>query len=179
MDKDQAIYGLAMPFDDSYWEYDKWTDTITYERTNRNAVVFDTIVGATIDHDYSRTLGDIRDNLIVRANEYGVVFKLIPNCPEGFSAYKKVKRGALKHCSVSYLVRQSATDTEEERRAAKKFKELGWKEKVKVKRYKKVLLFEICLTNEPANASTFCTTDKNHPMLKGIDWNTPLPEKVF
>jgi HK97 family phage prohead protease len=168
---EQAIYGMAMPFSNMYWEYDRLTNTYTIDKTNRESVVFDTIVGATIDHDYSKALGDIRENLTVKANEHGVCFKLIPNCPLGYSAYKKVKRGALRHCSVSYLVRESGIDEQEEQRAAQLFETLGWNERVVVNEYKKILLFELCLTNNPANYATFCTTDKDHPLLKGVIWN--------
>jgi phage head maturation protease len=168
---DKAIYGLAMPFNDIYWEYDRLTNTYTIDKTSRGAVLFDTIVGATIDHDYTKALGDIRENLIVKANEYGVCFKLTPTCRLGYSAYKKVKRGALRHCSVSYLIREASKDIDGEQHAKQLANTLGWNERIIVNKYKKIILFELCLTNNPANAATFCTTDKNDPRLKGVEWD--------
>lgn len=168
---ERAIYGLAMPFKDMYWKYDRLTNTYTFDKTNKESIIFDTVVGITIDHDYSRSLGDIRDNLIVKANEHGVCFKLIPNDPLGYSAYKKVKRGALRHCSVSYLVRKTNRDVKAEQQAADLLNTLKWNERIVVNEYKKILLFEICLTNYPANPATFCTTEKDHPLLKGVNWD--------
>ncbi|MBN6890037.1 phage head maturation protease [Cytobacillus horneckiae] len=167
---EKAIYGLAMPFNDGYCEYNQLTNTFSFDKTNKDSVIFDTIVGATINHDYSQCLGDIRDNLIVKANEYGVCFKLTPNCPLGYSAYKRVKRGALRHCSVSYMVRESNKDEQVGKKAEALFRNVGWDERVIVNEYKQILLFEVCLTNNPANDITFCTIDPNHPLLKGVEW---------
>lgn len=167
----KAIYGLAMPFNDSYWSYDRFTNTYTFDKTSRESVVFDTIVGATIDHDYSKALGDVKENLTVKTNEYGVCFRLIPNCSLGCSTYNKVKRGALRHCSVSYLIRETKRNKQMEQQTMSLTKMFGWTERVVVNEYKKILLFELCLTNNPANDATFCTTDPNHPLLQGIEWS--------
>jgi phage head maturation protease len=174
---EKAIYGMAMPFNDSYWEFDHEQETFVFDKTNRDAVVIDGLVGATVDHDFSRTIGVTGENLFLQAHERGVFFKLIPDSPFGQSIYKKVKRGELRYCSCMYFVRSARRDYQAEDEAMTLARSFGIQEKVVVREYRRIILFEICLTNNPANKTTFCTTDENHPLLQGVTWENSFDGK--
>ncbi|GIP40779.1 hypothetical protein J31TS4_40590 [Paenibacillus sp. J31TS4] len=168
---EKAIYGMAMPLNDSYYDFDPASNTFTIDKTNPDAVIIDGYVGATMNHDFSRTLGLTGENLILQKNERGVFFKLIPDSPSGLSAYKKVKRGALRHCSCCYFVRKAPRNVQAEQMAAASASAVGIKENIIVREYRKIILYEVCLTNNPANKATFCTIDKDHPLLQGLKWD--------
>lgn len=174
---EKAIYGMAMPFDDSYWQYDETNKIFTIDKTNRESVVIDGIVGATVGHDFSRTLGVSGENLFLQVNERGVFFKLMPDTPLALSTYKKVKRGALRHCSCTYFVRDSVRDTEAEYKAIHEARSRGIADNIIVRKYRKLILFEVCLGNNPGNKSTFCTVDANHPLLHGLVWTNAVKQE--
>lgn len=171
MKTEKAIYGLAMPFDDAYFEYEQLTDRYTFDRTNKESVTLDSLVGVTLGHDYSKELGRTGSNLSIAIHDRGLFFKLIPESPIALSAYKKVKRGAIRHCSVSYLVKDRKRDIATEQRAKALARMINMTDNIVVKEYKKILVFEICIVNHPANKATFCTTDKNDPRLKGVEFD--------
>jgi len=168
---DKAIYGLAMPFNDSYWEYDFLTNTYTFEKTNRESVTIDRLVGATIGHDYLKELGRTGNNLTIKLHDRGLFFRLIPESPLALSTYKKVKRGLIRHCSVSYVIEERQRDYEAEERAKALSQLIYLCSNIVVKEYKKLLVFEVCIGNHPANKATSCTTDKDHPLLRGVIWD--------
>lgn len=161
------IYGLAMPFKSSYWEYELLTNTFKFELTNRESVTFWKEIVLTLNHDYSKVIGTTDRNLSLKVTNEGVFFRLIVDTKEGLKARSEVSKGTLNHCSISYLHR-SVREPEEEQRVEQLGKLLGWDEKFVVTKYKEILVEEICLTNNPANDETFCTTNRNDPRLKGV-----------
>jgi HK97 family phage prohead protease len=130
------------------------------------------VVGATIGHDYEQELGRTdRGTLCIHINDRGLFFKIIPDSPLAWDAYRKVKKNQIRHCSLSFKVKQER-DFKEEQRAAELFELLNWKEKIIVQDYKMIKVFEVCICNSPANKDTWCTTNKNDPRLKGIQWES-------
>lgn len=158
-----------MPFNDCYVEYDQLTNSFICERTNKDSVLLDRLIGATLGHDYTKELGRTGSNLTIKVTEQGLFFRLFPVSSFALSIYKKVKRGVLRHCSVSYGVRDKTQDKETERRMSAISKLMD--NKVIVEEYRSILVFEISIGNHPANTSTFCTTDPNDLRLKGIKWD--------
>lgn len=169
---EKAIYGLAMPFNDSYMDYDFLTNTWIYEKTNQKSIVLDSVVGATFAHDYTKELGRTdKGTLSLVVNDRGLFFKIKPVSTLAFQMYKKVKNGAIKHCSVSYAVKKKQRDYEAEQQARALCNLIRFGSNVVVNEYKKLLVFEVSIGNNPANEATFCTTDANHPLLKGVRWD--------
>ncbi|WP_145524129.1 HK97 family phage prohead protease [Virgibacillus sp. SK37] len=167
----KAIYGLAMPFDDSYVDYIPLFNQYEIERTNKESVQLDTLVGATVEHNYIQELGRTDRNLDICVTDDGVFFRIIPDTKLGHSTYKKVSNGSLKYCSISYTVRKKKRDYKSEEKLSYLSKSLGWKDNFIVFKYAEILVFEICVTNNPANRATFCTTNKNDLRLRGVKWN--------
>lgn len=166
----KAIYGLAMPFDSIYWEYEKLTNTIKIETTNRESVSLWKEVVLTINHDHSKTFGSTDDNLFLAINDRGVFFKLYPNDRLGYKAYGEVSRKELRHCSITYI-RRFSRDLKIDEHAKGLSDCLGWTENIVVNKHDELLIDEICLTNEPGNKDTFCTTNSKDPRLKGVVWD--------
>ncbi|MEK3788064.1 HK97 family phage prohead protease [Paenibacillus sp. FSL K6-1230] len=175
----KAIYGMAMPFNSCYVDSpNKESEPFIVEKTNEESVFFDEMVGITLQHDYEKHFGTTNQNLTIKVTDNGVYFRLIPNTPLGLSVYKKVKRSALRHCSLSFIVPKRIRNIEIEDSKAPFLKAIGMDSDFIVKEYKKIIIYEICLTNGPANEETFCTTDPNDKRLKGIDWDgQPLPKE--
>lgn len=168
---EKAIYGLAMPFNGFYWEYERLTNTFIFEKTNKESVKLDSLVGATLEHDYLKELGRTGRNLFLTLHERGLFFKLIPDTPLANDAYGKVKRRQIKYCSVSYAVKEETRDAKAEIKAREIARLIGINEKIVVNMYKKILVYEVCIGNHPANKATFCTTNKNDSRLKGVKFN--------
>lgn len=166
----KAIYGLAMPFNDSYIDRIHVNNEFRLERTNKESITFDRLVGATLGHDYSKSIGVTRENLQFEVTDDGVFFKLIPLTPLGIETFEQVRDGKLRQCSISYVVKKKKRDHEAETKLKQLTSMLGWNDTCIVYQYTEIKVFEICLTNYPANENTFCTTNPNHPLLAGIDW---------
>ena len=167
---EKAIYGLAMPFNQYYKTYNQQTDTYELELTNYEVTMLWDIIQLTLDHDLSKVIGETNHNLIVKSDPVGIYFKMIPELPEGFKAYEDVKNGLLKHCSVT-LIRRKTRNHFEENKLISFARTMNINHNFVVKDHTDVLIEEVCLTNNPANPSTFCTADKDHPLLKGVRWN--------
>jgi len=172
---------MAMPFNDFYADIDSKKNTYLVNRTNRAAVYFDSKVGITLEHDYTQVFGTTEDGLQIQLADAGVFFKLTPNSPLGWSVYKKVKRAALRHCSISFrkiLTEQNASD---EKVCSEIFRSAGYTDEVTVHDLKKIIVHEICLTNGPANELTYCTTNAEDPRLKDLNWDNvpPMPEALI
>lgn len=180
MINDKAIYGMAQPFDDFYFKDDIKNGVFLAQRTNKSAVHFDSKVGMTLRHDYSQQLGTTDENLFLQVTDTGIFFKLIPNTAMGWSAYKKVKRAALRHCSLSYVLFAKERNIEFEKSVTTVFRSQGYTDQIVIEDYKNIMVFEVCLTNGPANKSTFCTTNKYDPRLDGLNWENiaPIPEAL-
>ena len=177
---EKAIYGMAQPLADFYHEQND--ETFVVQKTNRASVKFEPKVGITLGHDYSQVFGTTDENLFLQVSDRGVFFKIIPNCPLGWSIYKKVKRRALRHCSISFKAIQKQRNTDDEDYFGEVFRTAGVDDNILVEDYKKIVVFEVCLTNGPANTLTFCTTDAKDPRLEGLEWDNAgeyIPGKLI
>lgn len=177
---ERAIYGLAQPFNDIYLNE---TETgLKVEKTHKSAVFFDDVVGLTFDHRFGQVAGTTDDNLYLQVTDDGFYFKLVPNSPLGMSLWKKVKRNALRHCSLSYLPLAKRQNRGDARKIMRAFRAAGQGDSVQVEDYQKILIYEICLLNWPANELTFCTIDAQDPRLKGVsfrnDESIPLNHRI-
>lgn len=177
---EKAIYGMAQPFNDMYFETNS-DGAFKVEKTNRESVRFDTKVGMTLFHDFSMTFGTTDNNLFIQVTDTGIYFKLVPNSQLGWSVYKKVKRAALRHCSLSYSVIETERNAADERVATAAFRSRGYTDEVIVEDYGRIRVYEICLTNGPANKLTFCTTNANDQRLAGLSWDNiePIPQSLI
>lgn len=165
---EKAIYGLAKPFNALRPSHkDFLTNTYTFTTVEKEDVSFNDKVALTINHDYQYTFAVLGVNMSVRVTNEGIFFKAMPGTNEGFEAYEMVRRGILRHCSFSARVYE-----EEHKEMRDQYdycsKLFGWKEKIVFNKYTKFIVHEFCLTNIPANDATFCTTNLNHPKLKGV-----------
>lgn len=173
---EKAIYGLAMPFDDFYITPHEQSnvlrnDTFQVDTTNKESVTLDSLVGLTFDHDYLKEIARTGRNLQIKVTDKGVFFKAIPDNPFALSMYKKVKRGAIKYCSISYSIKEMEENNHSKENLEKVMSLCGVDDDVIVRDYKDILVYELCICNQPANELTFCTTDPNHPLLKGVRWD--------
>ncbi|WP_342410786.1 HK97 family phage prohead protease [Paenibacillus sp. FSL R10-2778] len=177
----KAIYGMAMPFNDFYADIDSKKNTYSVNRTNKAAVYFDSKVGITLNHDYNQVFGTTEDGLQIQLADAGVFFKLTPNSPLGWSVYKKVKRAALRHCSISFRKILTEQNASEEKVCSEIFRSAGYTDEVTFHDLKKIIVHEICLTNGPANELTYCTTSMEDPRLKDLSWDNvpPMPEALI
>lgn len=169
---EKAIYGLAMPFEDCYVDYYRLSNLYKIDKTNKECALIDSLVGITLGHDFAKELGRTGQNLQLVIGEGGIYFKLIPNSLEGYESFNLVKLGLLKHCSISYAIKRKRRDTQAEEKLKSLAKLMGWNEKFIVYEYTQILVYEVCLTNNPVNKSTFCTTNKHDARLKGIQWES-------
>lgn len=178
---EKAIYGMAMPFNDFYTESDSEKNTYSVDMTNHDAVFFDSKVGITLGHNYFQVFGTTEDGLQIQLTDAGVFFKLTPNCPLGWSVYKKVKRAALRHCSISYRRILTEPNVTKERAVTEAFRSAGHTDEISVNDLREITVFEVCLTNGPANKLTFCTTNVDDPRLKGLSWDNiqPIPKALI
>ncbi|MEK3736017.1 MULTISPECIES: HK97 family phage prohead protease [Paenibacillus] len=178
---EKAIYGMAMPFNDFYADIDPEKNTYTVDRTNKSAVYFDIKVGITLGHDYTQVFGTTEDSLQIQLADAGVFFKLTPNSPLGWSVYKKVKRAALRHCSISFRKILTEQNTGEEIRISETIRTMGYTDEIIVHDLREIIVHEVCLTNGPANELTFCTTNVEDPRLKDLSWDNvpPIPEALI
>lgn len=177
---EKAIYGMVQPFGDCYIDTNS-EGAFKVKKTNRESVRFDSMVGMTLSHDFSKTIGTTKENLFVQVTDSGIYFKLIPNSPLGWSIYKKVKRAALRHCSLSFTMIKTARNEVDEKTVTAAFRSQGYTDKVIVEDYRNIRVYEICLTNHPANKLTFCTTNEKDPRLTGLSWDSiePIPSPLI
>ena len=166
---EKAIYGLAMPFFSHYVDYDSLTNTFILEKGNQKCIEINGLIPATLSHDWEKIIGLSDSNLNVKINKHGVFFKLIPDSPLGMSAYKKVKNGAIRHCSISYIVRKCKENVEAEKRL--ELLACLMCNDIVVKEYTRIEVQEIGIGNHPKNPDTFCTTDPHDPRLKEVRWD--------
>lgn len=167
---EKAIYGLAMQFNVFCLGKDHLTDMLQLELSNYEVTELWDVIPLTLEHDKDKTLGTTENNLSLQMNESGVYFKYVATSPKGMEAYENVRNGSLRKCSVTYL-RKSECDPGLEKSVQSLAKIMKWDHDFLVKKHTELLLHEVCLTNNPANPSTFCTTDKDHPLLKGVKWD--------
>lgn len=170
---EKAIYGMAMPFNDNYADYYEIAQEFMIDRTNKEATKLDSLIGATIDHDFNLEIGRSNENLEVHVTNDGVFYKIVPATPLGHQTYERVKKGELNGSSISYVIKRKKRDYEAEQKLRYLSSLMGWKEQFTVFTYTEILVYELCLTNRPANEATFSTTDKNDSRLKGVRWKEP------
>lgn len=177
----KAIYGLAIHFADhcNYEEHDPETNTFRFFRFEPSSIRSDGLIGITLEHDFGKCLGRTDEgDLSIYITDIGLYFRLIPTTPAAMSAYKRVKRNALRHCSFccKYEYKNVSRNTRLEAAAKRKLSQFigSSDDNIVVETLANILLYEICLTNSPANQETFCTTDVHDKRLAGIDWNHPI-----
>ncbi|WP_046179240.1 HK97 family phage prohead protease [Domibacillus tundrae] len=168
------IYGRAMPLHDSYVEASTDITGEQYEVQlipDRSVIQLDTIIGATVQHDYCEEIGrSDKGTLDIVVNDTGVYFRIHCMTDRARRTHARIRRGELKHCSLSFTYK-SRQIIEKEQQAAQLTRALGWEHAtVKVNEYTEILIFEICVCDHPANHNTFTTTNGHDPRLAGIDW---------
>ncbi|HZG81775.1 MAG TPA: HK97 family phage prohead protease [Brevibacillus sp.] len=173
---EKFIYGLAIPFE-SYpcWKYDRDSRTYTFERINPTGIMTDGLVGILEGHSFDKQLGRTDDGtLSLYINDRGLFFRLSPENQAALSCYKRVKRNALRHCSMAYhFKKEDRIRISEDEEKVKHLYALDG-EKVIFQELREIQLYELTLTNNPAQDYTFCTTDKHDKRLQGIDWEKPI-----
>lgn len=169
--KEKAIYGLASTYKYPMIEYEFLSNLFKVNRLKPGSIKLDSLVGATLRHDYGKEIGRTDRNLSLILNDHGLFFKLIPETPLEFDTYKKVKKGLLTQCSCSYYA-ESKRDYEAETHLYTVNSLFNGNEKFEAYIQSNALLYEICLCEYPKNEETFCTTNKNDPRLKGIKWES-------
>ncbi|MUG43439.1 HK97 family phage prohead protease [Paenibacillus woosongensis] len=173
---EKAIFGCAIPFEDyPCWSYDEDSRTHTFERVNPLGIMTDGMVGMLEDHSFDKQLGRTDNGtLSLYINNRGLFFRLRPTNKAAYSCYKRVKRNALRHCSIGYLSHKKdlirVSDDEEK---IKKLQASG-DERVIFQELREIQLYEITLTNHPKQDYTFCTTNKRDERFVGIDWDKPI-----
>ncbi|MGG1661738.1 HK97 family phage prohead protease [Brevibacillus sp. NRS-1366] len=172
----KAIYGLSIPFENyPCWNYDEDGGTYTFERINPKGIMTDGLVGMLEGHSFDKQLGRTDDGTLdLYVNERGLFFRLIPANQAALSCYKRVKRNALRHCSIAYHIQKKdrvRIPVDEEK--IKQLQALG-DDKIIFQELRKIQLYEISLLNNPGQDGTFCTTDKHDYRLQGIDWERPI-----
>lgn len=176
---DRFIYGKAIPLaknDYPCWEYDPETDTYTFERINPHGILTDGMVGMLEAHSFDKPLGRTDDGTLnLYIHDSGLYFRLRAENPAAMSCYKRVKRNALRFCSIGYHLKKEdrIRVSVDEEKLKKIHSQLSGKEKVIFQELREIHLYEISLTNNPAQDGTFCTTDKHDKRLPVIDWNNP------
>lgn len=173
---EKFIYGLCLPFRDyPYWKYDQDSQTYIFERIHPNGIITDGLVGALEDHSFDKKLGRTDDGtLSLYLNERGLFFRLKPTNPAALSCYKRVKRNALRHCSIAYHFKKEdriRVNADEEK--IKELYEMNGDQAV-FEELRQIQLYEISLTNYPKLDYTFCTVDKRDKRLEGIDFDSPI-----
>lgn len=178
MSLEKFIYGLAIPTpknDYPCWKYDPDTKTYTFERINSAGILTDGLVGMLEDHSLDKQLGRTDDGTLdLYFNDQGLFFRLRAANPAALSAYKRVKRGALRHCSIAghFKHEDRVRLLKEEEKAKQIVRTIGC-DKVIFQELCEIHLYEISLTNNPLQDFTFCTTDQHDKRLPAIDWNNP------
>ncbi|MBE1557002.1 HK97 family phage prohead protease [Sporosarcina limicola] len=167
------IYGLAKKFDFISGIVIDGIEKCSY--TDSETVTYAKEVAMTLEHNPKQTLTTTAapeggELILVQTNK-GLYFRYAPLSVEGLRAYRHVKHRRLRQCSCIFRRGKLKRDIKNETRAKKLHPILN---DMSLYKDKKICLYEICLTNNPKDTKTFCTTDKDHPLLKGIEWITNI-----
>lgn len=170
---EKAIYGLAAQLDQVDFEIDD-NGGITYKFFDLDNIYFAKNIVLTLGHEPKKiiTSTNNRENgeLILVQKGYNLYFKFIPTTKDGERIYRYVKQRKLRQCS--YIARIIARGND-----LISHQKIGYLFDENEKMISQIPVFqEVCLTNEPANAATFCTTDVNHTLLCGITWQTNIEQ---
>lgn len=165
---EKAIYGLAADLQAVHFDIKKdFTEYFTV-----NHAQFASNIALTVEHEPKQlvTTTKNRENgelILVKIGSL-LFFKFIPTTPKGNRLYRYVKQQRLRKCS--YIFSKLGNETDE-----KSEEKMAWVLDKNDKIVKKnAMIFEVCLTNTPRDANTFCTTNVNHPLLRGINWETNI-----
>lgn len=163
---EKAIYGLAASFD--YPILNKNGQGMDYSTIEPTTVQFFKNVALSLDHVPKETITTTENcengELILVQRGWQLFFKFIPTNKNGERIYRYVKQRKYRHCSYSAKILKRVPNEDLQKRASW-FLDSG-----STVSKKHVGIYEVCLTNNPANNETFCTTDGNHPIFEGIDW---------
>ena len=165
---EKAIYGVAAIFDHpTVKSKGEKVDMYTIEPST---VQYYENVAFSLHHEPKQTITTTKnkDNgqLILVQKGKQLFFKFIPTTKDGERIFRYVKQRKLRQCSYSYYVLEKTPDDEIKRKVSWALDPGDTISKAHV------AIFEVCLTNNPADEETFCTTDKNHPLFRGIEWKT-------
>lgn len=163
---EKAIYGLAADFEAVHWDIKG--EKVEYFRVEPSTVQFAENVAFTLEHEPKHTLTTTKNEengqLIIVQKGPLLFFKFIPTTKDGERIYRYVKQRKLRQCSYIFRRLASIRDLKTEGK-------LSWAmDEGDTLLINHVGVYEICLTNNPRDKNTFCTTDVNHPVLKGIEW---------
>lgn len=165
---EKAIYGLAADFEAVH--VDIKGEEVEYYHVEPRTVQYAKNVALTLEHKPKQTITTTRNQengqLILIQKGSLLFFKFTPSTKEGERIYRYVKQKKLRHCSYTFRKLATLRDTKTERKTAWI---MGSGETIVINH---AAVYEICLTNTPRDKNTFVTTDKNHPLLKGIEWKT-------
>jgi phage head maturation protease len=155
---DKYIYGCAKCF--HFLEEENGE----FVALDRDSLKISSEVGLTLGHNMDQVLTTTaQNNLDLVIAKKGIYFRYHVTGEEGERAYWKVKNQALRHCSsIRY------TGHLEKWRGSNLF-------------YIEVdsVMYELCLTNSPADCETFCTTQADDIRLAPIDWSVkPIMDSV-
>ena len=157
---EKYIFGLSCDLDSVH--YDIKNDFITFFKIDK--VKFASNIRLTINHNADRVIADTKNNDLKLVQLGSLLFfRLRVDNEKHLEAYNSVLNGKLKHCS--YMIRK--TNVTPCNDIMKSFKDNS------NDRFEMVegVVFEICLTDSPRDANTFATTDRQHALIRNIDWS--------
>lgn len=165
---EKAIYGLAADFEAVHWDIKG--ENVEYYHVEPSTVQYAKNVAFTIDHKPKQTITTTKNEgngqlILVQKGSF-LFFKFTPTTKDGERIYRYVKLQKLRKCSYIFRKLASFRDVETENNTPIVMEPT---EKIVIHH---AAVYEICLTNSPRDKTTFCTTDVNHPLLKGINWET-------
>ncbi|MFF5993953.1 hypothetical protein AAGS61_04210 [Lysinibacillus sp. KU-BSD001] len=165
---ERAIYGLAADFGAVHWN--KKGENVEYFHVEPSTVKYAKNVAFTLEHEPKQTVTTTKNQengqLIIVQKGPLLFFKFIPTTKAGERIYRYVKLQKLRKCSYIFRRFTSLRDIKTE---SKLSLVMDPGEAILINHG---AVYEICLTNHPRDTTTFCTTDANHPLLKGIEWKT-------
>lgn len=165
------IYGLAATFD--HFVGEEKSGIAEFVRVNSNNVRYGKSVALTVNHNPKHTItttknGEKTGELLLVQTGFGLYFRFTPITEDGMRAYRHVKQRKLRQCSCIFKTGRKKRDLEHEERLKRSAP--GVLGTDRIYKYSDATIFEICLTSSPKDTETFCTTDPNHPGLKGVEW---------
>lgn len=164
----KAIYGLAADFEAVHWNIKG--ENVEYFHVEPSTIQYAENVAFTLEHKPRQTITTTKDKengqLILVQKGPLLFFKFIPTTKDGERIYRYVKQRKIRQCSYIFRKLESLRDLETESK-------LQWAmdagETIFINH---AVVFEICLTNNPRDKNTFCTTNANLSLLRGIEWKT-------
>ncbi|WP_431029655.1 hypothetical protein [Lysinibacillus sp. LZ02] len=167
---ERAIYGLAADFGAVHWN--KKGENVEYFHVEPSTVKYAKNVAFTLEHEPKQTVTTTKNQengqLIIVQKGPLLFFKFIPTTKAGERIYRYVKLQKLRKCSYIFRKFTSLRDIKTESKLSLVM------DPGEVILINHGAVYEICLTNNPRDTTTFCTTDANDRRLEGIEWKTNI-----